>query len=352
MSIPSSASFRMELLKEPAPILHDRVKIEQAVLNICINAAHALEGKPGEVKLGLDRVEVTGAHAARLRARDIESNPKHFVSEEHADGTAELWRGVLQQGAHLRISVADTGIGMDAATLAKIFDPFFTTKPTGVGTGLGLPSVAGILEAHGGAIHVRTRKSMGTVFALFLPMAGGLGAADGAPDAMARVMNAPAGEDAPAPATAAATPFQVAEPVAAQSGAETRILLVDDEMQVLELMEMALIRAGFEPEAYGNPVKALERLREEPDGFDLVLTDQTMPNMTGTMLADAIQDLRPDLPVLMATAYPAGLSNLPAVVAGVLAKPFEPEDLVRSIRTILARQKAVGRPPAPVRRPA
>ncbi|MBI1775969.1 MAG: PAS-domain containing protein [Proteobacteria bacterium] len=358
ISLPSSAALHIEAPPDQSLVLHDKVRMEQALINLCLNASHALEGKPGTVTLKLERIEVDGSRAEELRKRDIESSPLHHIMDEHADGAAELWRGTLSQGPHFRIEVCDSGSGMGADVLAHIFEPFFTTKPAGTGTGLGLPSVAGIVESHGGAVHVRSKKGQGTSFNLLLPLSAETipngKAAETAAPAVTTVMVAasgasPASEEGALRALAAdvAVGLTRMERQSREAREQApRILVVDDEEHVCELLEMTLLRAGFEVEAYLNSTKALARIKEDPAGFDLIVTDQTMPNVTGTMLAETAHALRSDMPVLICTAFSAKVlddRNPPPGVVGIIRKPFAPKDVVDRIRVVLATAEAARR---------
>lgn len=246
----------------------DGNQLESALINLVVNARDAMpEG--GKVTIS--------AHEARI---------------------AEPGRHGLRAGSYVVLAVEDMGTGMDAATLARVMEPFFTTKAPGKGTGLGLPMVRALAEQSGGAVHLRSTLGVGTTVELWLPVAEGAGA--------------PA--EAPAHETAA--------------GQRLRILAVDDDPLVLINTEEMLGELGHEVEAVTSPQAALERLRA--GGYDLVVTDQAMPGMTGLQLAAAIAEAGMRVPVILATGYS---DVAPDAGLGIvsLGKPFRERDLADAI---------------------
>jgi CheY-like chemotaxis protein len=204
--------------------------------------------------------------------------------------------------------VADSGSGIEAALLQRIFDPFFTTKEVGVGTGLGLSLVHGIVTDLGGGIEVESSVGAGSRFAVFLPTC-----------------------------AIAATPA-AADPGRAERGHGEVVLLVDDEEALVRLGEEALAEIGYEPVGFTSSVAALDALRAEPSRFDVLLTDEAMPGLTGTELARAARALRPDLPVVLASGYvtPALLQRARAAgVAEVLSKPLDTAQVARVLAAAL-----------------
>jgi CheY-like chemotaxis protein len=217
----------------------------------------------------------------------------------------------LRVGVYARLSVSDTGSGMDRARLQRIFEPFFTTKPVGEGTGLGLAVVHGIMDNHDGVITVYSQPGEGTVFHLYFP--------------------AHAGED---------TASTVAEDTTPRGHGE-RVLFVDDEELLALLGQKTLAALGYEVEFTTQPLTALAMVRANPSRFALVLTDQTMPEMTGLTLADHLQKVRPGLPIILTTGY--GLSLTPArlAAAGVLQllpKPATLRSLAMAVKSALNAQ--------------
>jgi CheY-like chemotaxis protein len=213
-----------------------------------------------------------------------------------------LSHGTLCTGRYARLSISDTGSGIPPAVLERMFDPFFTTKRVGDGTGLGLALVHGIVADFGGVIDVATQVGMGTNFTIWLPAAGRM-------------------------------PRLLAEPAAdlPRGNGET-VMIVDDEL-------------GYEPVGYDSSVAALEAFRVEPKRFDLVLTDETMPDLTGTELAREIRQLRPDISIILMSGYSSAQLNEHAQAVGiidVLRKPLIRRDIAEPIaRALQARNQGV-----------
>ena len=285
---------------DPLPIRINEGQAHQILLNLCLNASDALVG-PGTVSVRLARIDA--AHADRL----------DFA------GTAEPGQAVAIGGrldpmqSYVAIRVADTGAGMDQATLDRIFEPFFTTKGPTRGTGLGLAVIHGIVTGYDGAYRVTSRIGDGSEFSIYLPLA------------------------------------EAAEPVAprervgdAQRGSES-ILLVDDDVDMTEMMSIGLERLGYEVTSSNDPIEAMRAFEEDPGAWDAVVTDQTMPGMTGVELAERIKRIRPDCPVVLYTGVAdravSGARNAPAADT-ILLKPIEPRRVAEHIRALLDRQAA------------
>jgi CheY-like chemotaxis protein len=278
VSLPATVAIRSHLEAGGAAVLGDPGQLQQVVINLCTNAAHAMEGR-GVVVISLYTVELTSERA--------------------------LSHGTLTPGRYVRLVVSDTGHGMDPATVRRVFEPFFTTKPAG--TGLGLASVHGIVAEHGGALNVSSRPGQGSIFEAYLARAAE--AAEAAPDDVRRPT---------------------------RGGGET-VLLVDDERSLVLLGEEMLAALGYEPVGFDSAANALKAFRAEPARFDLVLADEVMPEMTGTELAMALRAIRPELPILLMTGHagPARTDRLRAAgVREVLKKPL----LSRTIAEALTRQ--------------
>jgi len=224
-----------------------------------------------------------------------------------ADAQLALSHGSLPAGRYVRLSVQDTGSGIDAADLERILEPFFTTKAAGKGTGLGLSTVHGIVTQHGGALNVESRRGHGSTFQAYFPHAGERG-----------------GERSEADA------------VALRRGRGETILIVDDEKPLVPLAEETLAALGYEPVGFDQSTAALEAFRAAPDRFDLVLADDVMPGMTGPELAAAVHALRPGLPIILMTGAgrPSRAQHLRAVgVREVVKKPL----LASTMAEVLAR---------------
>ncbi len=316
--VPASIRLDLNLAKLPCPVLANATQIEQIVTNLCVNAVHALGGKAGLVSVSVDRIDVDGGRADGLRATSAAVHRGGSHVEVADDGSVSMFAGVLSMGRHVRLRVVDNGHGMTEDVARKIFTPFFTTKPPGVGTGLGLSSVIEIVAAHSGGIHVRTRPQVGTTFMVLLPFAD------------TRVA-------APEPIQAA----DRAEPFLATGGIRTdaRVLVIDDESLLAELAANVLRKAGYEVEAFTDPTAALSRVKRDPEGFDLIITDQTMPGMTGLELIEQVRPLTPDVPIIICTGYAPEVEKGGAASLGinkVLRKPYSPQDLAKLVREALA----------------
>jgi CheY-like chemotaxis protein len=217
------------------------------------------------------------------------------------------------QPAHvIRLSVRDTGIGIDEAVLPRIFEPFFTTKPTGEGTGLGLTMVYNIMQNHQGAIVVESTLGLGSVFHLYFPAAAG---------------------STSAPASLPATPA-VLQPF----GGDRRILLVDDDESVRNVGELMLRRLGFNPTVQSTPTEAQALFQDSSADFCAVISDLTMPGMTGLELARWFFSVRADLPLILASGHLDNRTQTEARESGVhhfINKPFDLGELATKIRAVL-----------------
>jgi len=235
-------------------VLADATAIHQVVVNLGANASQAMKGRPGRLEVGLKAIAVDA----------------DFVATHPG----------LRPGRYVRLSVRDTGAGMDKATLARIFEPFFTTKGPGEGTGLGLAVVHGIVQSHDGAIFVYSEPGVGTQFQIYFP--------------------AHAGE--------AGSERKVAAPAVSRGQGE-RILFIDDEPMLARMGKKILERLGYVVEVYEDGANALAALRLRPGDFELVITDLTMPGMTGLEVAEEALRIRPDLPIILTSGYTATLTT-------------------------------------------
>jgi len=294
--LPASAQLEAELADEPLWAEANATQLQQVLMNLATNAWHALEGQPGRIVVRLARAGM--------------------------DGAAPPPAGLGLQ-PHARLTVEDSGCGMDAATLPRVFEPFFTTKPVGRGTGLGLAVAHGIVASHGGAIAIDSAPGRGTTVAIHLPLA----------DTPA----AHAGEPAP-PRRAAA------------NGAGQRILVVDDDEVMALLLAELLARAGYRVATQHDAPSALAALRADPDGYDLVLTDFNMPNGWGLAVAGEIARLRAGLPVVIVSGYVTDELRAEATRLGVrelLHKESSAETLTATVQRLLGEASRPGPwPPA------
>jgi CheY-like chemotaxis protein len=218
----------------------------------------------------------------------------------------------LKPGPYLRLTVSDTGHGMSQDVIDRIFDPFFTTKKPGEGTGLGLSVVQGIVRNYGGAITVYSKVGQGSTFNVFLP----------------RIEDEQEAEEAPS---------------ATITGGKERILVVEDEEEQLRGFQNVLRKLGYQVAARTNSLTALSDFRADPDAFDLVITDQTMPRMTGTSLAEEMLKIRPGLPVILCTGFSEVVNGERAKLLGVrgfVMKPFSVGEIAAAIRRALGEQES------------
>ena len=281
-SLPSTIEIRQKIDNNSGPVMADPTQIYQVMMNLCTNAYHAMRKKGGV--LGLALTEET------LRPQDINSGLN------------------LTPGKYIKISVSDTGHGMDPLVLGRIFDPYFTTKGPGEGTGMGLSVVHGIITNHGGDISVKSRPGKGSVFHIYLP----------------RIKT---DDTRPKSVSTASTP----------KGKEN-VLLVDDEEQIIQMLTEMLEQLGYHVTARTSSVEALEVFRVRSDQFDLVITDQTMPNMTGTELAQRLMAIKPAIPVILCTGFSEVISEEKARFLGIreyVMKPVVISELARTIRKAL-----------------
>ncbi len=283
---PATVEIRTDIRDRDGMVMADPTQIDQIVVNLGTNAAHAMQETGGAVEIVLEAVTL--------------------------DGDREPGIPALPDGRYLRLRVRDTGPGIPPELQARIFDPFFTTKATGNGTGLGLSVVHGIVKQHGGDIRASSDPGRGSVFDVYLPWL----------------------RDAPVAATPA--------PEAVPMGTEL-ILFVDDEEIQLRSWTPALEKLGYRIIGRTDPFEALETFGFRPDVFDMAILDQTMPGMTGLKLAQEIHRVRPELPVMIFTGFGATLN--PAEVqaqdiAEVVMKPSSISDLARAIRRVLDAARA------------
>ncbi|MER8728896.1 two-component system VirA-like sensor kinase [Mesorhizobium sp. M1227] len=272
-SFPATLSVQTRLAAADAAMMGDPTELQQVVMNLGTNAAQAMNNR-GALEIGLDTTEFVEARM--------------------------LSHGNLPAGRYLRLAVRDTGSGMDQATLERIFEPFFTTKPAGQGTGLGLSTVHGIVMAHRGAVDVNSKPGEGTTFEIYFPQ---IEAAE---------------------ATQNEDESDAAEVPVKHGNGET-ILVVDDDTPLMQLAEEMLAALGYEPVGFDRSPAALSAFRADPERFDLVLTDEVMPDITGIEFSGRLHKIRPDLPVVLMTGYGRQLRSRQLTAAGiseVIKKPL------------------------------
>jgi PAS domain S-box-containing protein len=282
-SLPTTVEIRQVLASSADTVLADPTQIHQVVLNLCTNAGQAMRERGGALTVSLDDVVIDSDFAAR--------HPS------------------LREGPCLRLTVSDTGPGMTREVMERIFEPFFTTKGPGEGTGLGLSVVDGIVKSHGGAISVYSESGQGTTFQVFLPLTKAAAEAEAAPE----------GE---------------------VPGGTERLLVVDDEPAIVDLECKVLERLGYRVTGTTSPAEALASFRASPDGFDLLVSDLTMPGLTGVALTEEIRRLRPRLPVVLCTGFSHALpqGTFDALgIRGIVLKPVTARALGLAVRRELDR---------------
>ncbi|MGD8942540.1 MAG: PAS domain S-box protein [Desulfobacterales bacterium] len=280
-SLPSTISIQQKIEKNTGIIEADPTQIHQVLMNLCTNAAHAIDEKDGELEISLANVDLD----------------KHAAAEIPD----------LYPGSFLKLSVRDTGDGIAPEALPQIFNPYFTTKEKGEGTGLGLAVVQGIIKALNGAITVDSEVAKGSTFHVYLPT----------------IKRELAKEE------------EIPKPL--PMGVE-RILFVDDEQPLVEIGKQMLERLGYKVDTRTSSIEALNLFKANPDRFDLVITDIVMPNMTGDKLADAMLGIRPDMPIVLCTGYSEKFTRQHASEMGIncfLMKPLVMQDLAGTVRQAL-----------------
>ncbi len=280
-TLPSTVKIDVDLDPRTGLILADSTQIHQIVLNLCTNAYHALKLENGEIHIQLREEMVDQITAGRY--------PN------------------LKEGPYARLTVKDNGIGMNPSTIERIFEPFFTSKAPGKGTGMGLSVVHGIVKDHDGSIGVESELGGGSTFHVFLPLTDIDGISEPAPS------------------------------IAPPQGSE-HILLIDDESALAQLGKSTLETFGYQVTAMTSARDAIGRFRDAPDAFDLIVTDQTMPEMTGDFLTKTALQIRPDIPVIICTGHSELLDEKKAKEIGsraFLMKPLDRNLLAVTVRRVL-----------------
>ncbi|NQT54889.1 MAG: response regulator, partial [Desulfobacteraceae bacterium] len=281
-TLPSDIEIKEDIAKDVGIISADPTQMHQVVMNLCINAGHAMQKEGGVLAVGLANVELDDIAAAQYL--DIDA------------------------GTYLRLTVSDTGYGMTSDVKDRIFEPYFTTKEKGVGTGMGLSVVNGIVNSHGGTITIESEPGKGSTFHVYIPLI------------QEGVIKPEIDIDAPI------------------SIGNERILFIDDELALVDIGKEMLKHFGYEVTSRTSSIEALELFRTKPDRFDLVITDMTMPNMTGDKLAKELIKIRPDIPIIICTGFSERISEEKAKGMGIKAfamKPLVMQDLAKTVRKVL-----------------
>ena len=280
-SIPTTIEIHQNISSESGIVRANPTQINQVLINLCTNAIHAMREKGGVLEVNLENIVLDAASAS------------HYHN--------------LSPGKYFKLTVNDTGHGIEPKNLKRIFDPYFTTKRVGEGSGMGLSVVHGIVKSHGGAISINSEPGKGTIFDVLLPCI----------------------EDGPEPEVEIAVEI---------SGGSERMLFVDDEKAMVDAIRPMIERLGYKVTARTSSIEGLEAFRANPDRFDLVITDFTMPNMTGMELAKALLKIRSDIPIILCTGYSEHINEDKAKANGVrafLMKPVVLSEIANTIRKVL-----------------
>jgi CheY-like chemotaxis protein len=283
-TIPTTIEIRQRIDDSCGKVQADATQIHQVIVNLCTNAWQAMEEYGGTLTIELNQIKID-ASTAKL----------------HPD---------LNEAEYARLSVIDTGPGIDEETLDRIFEPFFTTKSVDKGTGLGLSVVHGIVQSHRGDIHIYSEEGKGSVFHVYLPIF----------VTQKEKSNLTLSEIA--------------------RGSEL-IMIVDDEMEITNLIKRMLENFGYKVEVFESGIEGLKEFKHNPEKFDLLISDLTMPQMTGLDLADQIHKVNPQFPVLIMTGFGDNITLATQKRYGikqVIGKPIIIQELITSIRSVLDKQ--------------
>ena len=286
-TLPSTIEIKQNIPSKLSTIHADATQFHQILMNLGTNAYHAIGDEAGVIEIAMN----------------------NFSTEERL----VLDFAELEPGEYIKLTVKDNGSGMEADTLSKIFDPYFTTKDKGVGTGMGLSVVHGIVKSHGGSISVESTPGHGSEFSLFFP------AINAVEESSAAVVNI-------------------------KEGSGEQVLFVDDEEVLVSLGKDVLSKLGYKVVAETSSVKALALFKENPEKFDIIVSDTTMPDLTGIQLARSVRQVAPDIPIVLCTGYSRQIDEHVLNELGVeylLIKPYEVSELAVIMRTLLEKEGSI-----------
>jgi signal transduction histidine kinase/ActR/RegA family two-component response regulator len=286
-SLPTTIAIRKTIEANDSIIVGNATQVHQILMNLCTNAAHAMAGGDGTLSVDLQALDIF--------VEDMHLTPAHTCPAD------------LGPGRYVCLTVSDTGQGIPSHQIGRIFDPYFTTKEKGVGTGLGLAVVQGIVQNHGGKIEVESRPGKGTTFCVYLPRV-----KSDINNDIKTLQTIPDGDE--------------------------RILYVDDDPALAELGGKLLTTLGYRVTAETDPQAALERYRQNPDTFDLIITDLIMPGLSGQGLAERAIQIRPDIPIIASTGFSDRFDENHLIeigIKGVLYKPITIYHMANGIRQVL-----------------
>ncbi|QTA86637.1 response regulator [Desulfonema magnum] len=282
-SLPSTIEIRQNISKECGYVFADSTQIHQVIMNLCTNAYHAMREKYGVLEVSLEEKQIS--------SQDI------------------ALKDDLASGSYLKLTVKDSGQGMSPEVMERIFDPYFTTKDTGKGTGIGLSVVHGIVKSHKGHITVHSEPGKGSVFHVYLPCTH----------------------------SETRTSETTSDESVISTGHE-HILLVDDEDKIVQMEKRMLEQLGYHVTTFTDSRDALEAFGEQPEKFDLVITDMTMPYMTGAELSRKMMRIRPDIPIILCTGFSEMITKEKARDMGIrefITKPARRNQIANTIRRAL-----------------
>jgi len=280
-TIPTTIDIVQDICVTDETLLADPTQINQIMMNLCINASHAMEQTGGKLTIAVENVLLDDSSA-----------------KDYPD---------LKIGKYVKLMVSDTGPGIDPKIIDRIFDPYFTTKGIGKGSGMGLAVVHGIVKNHHGTISVDSSLGKGTKFSILFPLSQGKAAVEAK-----TIQEIPRGNET--------------------------ILFVDDEISIANMVQRMFERLGYKVQTATTPQDALDRFSLNPNHFDLVITDMTMPQMTGVNLSEKLMDIRSDIPIIICTGYSALVDEEKAKELGLAAfvmKPINLSEIAQTIRKVL-----------------
>ena len=287
-TIPSTINIHQDIQTTEEMIFADPTQINQIIMNLCINASHAMAQTGGDLTVTVEKV-----------------NLDYQLFKDYPG---------LKSGDHVKIMVSDTGPGIDPEIIDQIFDPYFTTKGVGKGSGMGLAVVHGFVKNHNGTIRVDSSQGKGTKFSILFPVTSEKPVAETQTD-----KNIPRGNET--------------------------LLFVDDEISITKMVQRMFERLGYKVETATTPQDALELFRSKPDHFDLVITDMTMPQMTGVTLSEKLMDIRKDIPIIICTGHSTLVDEEKAKELGLAAYVMKPINMLETAQTI---RKVLDRKQSPV----
>jgi len=314
-TLPTTIEIKEDFIKESGIVNADPTQMHQVIMNLGTNAGHAMQEDGGVMEVNLQNADFGMRPPGRRALRpggiaDLKAEENRSQISPLKTGSSTSYEAVplgLEPGQYVKLTVSDTGHGMTSEIMELIFDPYFTTKDTGEGTGLGLSVAHGIVKAHGGTITVYSEPGKGTTFHVYLPL-------------VLEEEREEKESEGPLP-----------------TGNE-RILFIDDEQVLIDVGSQMLERLGYEVVTQKSSVQALELFRAEPDRFDLVITDMTMPYMTGDKLARELMKIRPDIPIILCTGHSRLVSKEKAKDMGIRAfvmKPISNRVVAETVRKVL-----------------